>query len=69
MFITGKVPKIISDQNKAHGHYDIWIRMIKTCVLSIIKLLDLLFNNCVKRGVFIWEMANVFPVHKKTVNN
>ena len=41
--------------------------MIKICGSSIFKPLQLLFNNCVKQGVFpnIWKMANVLPVHKR----
>ena len=68
-----KISKFIQtlDQNKAHGHDDISVRMIKICGSSIIKPLQLLFNNCLKQEVFpnIWKMANVLPVHKKIVNN
>ena len=64
-----KISKIIQtlDQNKAHGHDDISVRMIKMCGSSIIKPLQLLFNNCVELGVFpnIWKMANVLPVQTK----
>ena len=37
------------------------------CGSSIIKPLQLLFNNCVKQGVYpnIWKLANVLPVQKK----
>ena len=37
------------------------------CGSSIIKPLQLLFNNCVKQGVYpnIWKLDNVLPVHKK----
>ena len=50
---SGKISKIIRtlDQNKAHGHNDISARMIKVCESSIIKPLQLIFNNCVKQGV------------------
>ena len=56
-----KISKIIqtSDQNKDHEHDGIFVRMTKICESSIIKPLQLLFNNCVKQGVFpnIWKMA------------
>ena len=65
-----KISKIIQtlDQNKAHGHDDISARMIKMCGSSIIKSLQLLFDNYVRQIVFpnIWKMANVLPVHKKS---
>ena len=67
-----KILKIIQilDQNKADGHDHIPASMVKMCGSSIIQPLQMLFNNSVKQGVFhnIWKMANVLPVHKKTVN-
>ena len=42
-------------------------RMLKFCGPSVIKPLSLLFNNCLRDGVFPkdLEKANVIPVHKK----
>ena len=40
------------NSNKAHGHDDISIRMLKLCGPSIIKPLSLLFNNCLRDGAF-----------------
>ena len=43
------------------------IRMLKLCGPSVIKPFSLLFNNCLRDGVFPndWTKANVIPVHKK----
>ena len=53
--------------NKAHGHDDISIRMIKLCGQSIIKPLSIIFKNCIVNGIFpdIWKKFNIIPVHKK----
>ena len=40
------------NSNKAHGHDDISIRMLKNCEPSVIKPLSLLFNNFLRDGVF-----------------
>ena len=52
---------------KAHEHDGISIRMLKPCGPSVIKSLSLLFNKCLRDGVFPddWKKANVIPVHKK----
>ena len=64
-----KILKLIQglNSNKAHGHDGISIRMLKICGPSVIKPLSLLFNNCLRDGVFPndWKKANVIPVHKK----
>ena len=53
--------------NKAHGHDDISIRMIKLCGQSIVKPLSIIFKNCIDNGIFpdIWKKSNIIPVHKK----
>ena len=38
--------------NKAHGHDDISIRMIKLCDQSIVKPLSIIFKNCIDNGIF-----------------
>ena len=55
------------NSNKALGHDGISIRMLKLCGPSAIKPLSLLFNNCLRDGVFpnVWKKANAIPVHKK----
>ena len=40
------------DANKAHGHYDISIRMLKLSQKSILKPLKLIFENCLRTGLF-----------------
>ena len=43
----------------------------KLCEPSVIKPLSLLFNNCLKDGVFPndWKKANVIPVYKKEIRD
>ena len=55
------------DANKAHGHDDISIRMLKLSSKSILKLLKLLFENCLWTGIFPgqWKNVNIVPIHKK----
>ena len=61
--------------NKAHGHDDISIRMIKICDKSLLKPLIILFENSTKSSCYpdIWKRSNIIPVHKKNdkqlVNN
>ena len=61
--------------NKAHGHDDISIRMIKICDKSLIKPLTFLFKTSVRSSHYpdIWKKSNIIPVHKKNdkrlVNN
>ena len=49
-FCVDDIVKIIRllDQNKAHGHNEILIRMIKLCASSISKPLHLIFRNCIE---------------------
>ena len=53
--------------NKAHGHDDISIWMIKSYSKSIVKPLSMIFNNCIDTGTFldIWKWSNIMLVHKK----
>ena len=65
-----KILKLIQGLNssKAHVHDGISIRMLKIFGLSVITPLSLLFNNCLRDGVFPnnWKKKkNVVPVHKK----
>ena len=68
-FCTDDIVKIIKslDPNKAHGHDEISIRMIKLCATSISKPLSVLFRNCFQNQCFPkeWKKANIVPVHKK----
>ena len=55
------------DPNKAHGHDILSIRLLKLCGKSICKLLDLIFQSCIKQRVsYRTKKANVVPVHKKS---
>ena len=53
--------------NKAHGHDEISIRMLKLCESAITEPLYLIFKNCLSSNTFpdVWKKANVIPVHKK----
>ena len=68
-FSESDVIKIIRalDVNKAHGHYNILVRMIKLCNNSVAHPLTLIFRNSMVAGTFAtqWKRANIFPIHKK----
>ena len=53
--------------NKAHGHDDISIRMIKMCDESLLRPLSIIFRNSLKSSTYptTWKKANIIPVHKK----
>ena len=55
------------DINKAHGHDEVSIRMLKLCDKSIVKPLSIIFKNCKIKKTFpnLWKKANVVPIHKK----
>ena len=68
-FNNADILKIIKhlNINKAHGHDEISVRMIKLCAQSIVKPLSVIFKNCINNGTFlgIWKKPNILPVHKK----
>ena len=68
-----KILRIIRNLNlnKAHGWDEISVRMIKMCDNSLIIPLKLIFQNCLRHGIFpeTWKRANVVPVHKKNEKN
>ena len=68
-----KILKIIRNlnSNKAHGWDGISVKMIKICDESLIVPLRLIFENCLRKGIFPepWKRANVVPVHKKNEKN
>ena len=55
------------DPNKAYGHDEITMNMIKVCASSIAKPLAILLRNCLKSECFPkeWKKANIVTVHKK----
>ena len=67
-FCVDDIVKIIRslDLNKAHGHDEISICMIKFCGSSISKPLHLIFRNWLETESFPkeWKKANITPVHK-----
>ena len=68
-FSQDDIAKIIQnlDPNKAHGHDNISIRMLKICGSSIYKPLEMIFKQCIETGFFPseWKKANIVPIHKK----
>ena len=68
-FSDDQILKILRalDINKAHGHDEISIRMLKLWAKSIITPLSLLFQNCITTRAFpdTWKKSNIVPVHKK----
>ena len=67
--IASDIRKIIKalKVNKAHGHDEISIRMLKICESAITEPIYLIFKNCLSSNTFpgVWKKANVIPVHKK----
>ena len=63
------------DVDKAHGHDNISIRMLKICDSAIVEPLTIVFNSCINQSMFpdIWKKSNICPIHKKgdkpTINN
>ena len=55
------------DPNKAHGHDEISIGMLKICGDSICRPLSIIFKTCLRTGIFPleWKKANIVPIHKK----
>ena len=59
------------NQDKAHGWDDILVRMIRLCNRELVFPLKLIFENCLRQGVFPekWKNANVVPFHEKNEKN
>ena len=68
-FDNNDILKIIRSLNinKAHGHDDISVRMIKMCDESLVHPLSLIFRGCIDTGIYpdIWKKSNIVPVHMK----
>ena len=68
-FSESDVIKIIRtlDVNKAHGHDNISVRMIKLCINSVDHSLTLIFQNSMSAGTFPtqWKRADIVPIHEK----
>ena len=69
MFSEDDIAKIIQnlDPNKARGHNQISIRMLKIWGKTICKLLEYIFHECLNTGLFPleWKKTNLVPVYKK----
>ena len=52
--------------NKAHGHYDISIRILKILV-EVVETLSLIYKNCIDSGIFpdIWKTSHIIGTYKK----
>ena len=63
------IEKIIAslNPNKAHGHENISIRMLKICGNTIFKPLELSFKQALTTSVFPseWKKGNIVPCYKK----
>ena len=59
------------DCNKAHGHDEISLHMIKIYASSISKPLTTIYRNYLESKCFHkeWKKANIVPVHKKMIKN
>ena len=53
--------------NKARGHDEISMRMIKICDEALVKPLSLICKNCINTAIFqnIWKKSNIALVYKK----
>ena len=63
-FSDNDILKIIRslDINKAHGHDDISVRMVKICDDAIKKPLSIMYKNCIKTGIYpnTWKLQISF---------
>ena len=68
-FSAEDIGKIIQclDHNKAHGHDNISIRMLKICGDTICKPLEMIYSQALTSGSFPseWKKGNIVPIHKK----
>ena len=53
--------------NKAHGHDEISVRMVKICDEALVKPLSLIYKNCINKGIFpdIWKKIKYYPSLQK----
>ena len=72
-FSHDKIAKVIQnlDPNKAHGHDNITIHMLKVCGPSIYKHLEIVFNQFIETSVFPseWKKGKTVPIHEKGQTN
>ena len=67
-FTKDDILRIINklDPNKAYGHHEISIRMLKIYGDSICRPPSIIFKTCLRTGIFPleWKKANIVYVHK-----
>ena len=72
-FSEDDIAKIMQnlDPNKAHGHDQISICMLKICGKTICKPAECIFRKCLNTGLFPleWKKANLVPVYKWNSKN
>ena len=72
-FSREKILNIIRalDSNKSSGWDGVSPRMIKVYDSSIVNHLLIIFETCIREGIFpdMWKMSNVCPIHKKESKN
>ena len=53
--------------NNSNGHDNISIKMIKICDKAKVKLLSIIYKNCIGTGRFpdLWKKSSIIPVHEK----
>ena len=58
------------NSNKAHGHENISIRILKICGDTICKPLEIVFKQALTTGAFPsqWKKGNIIPCYKKATN-
>ena len=56
--------------NKANGHDDISIRMLKKYDSEVVEPISLIYKNRLDSGIFpdIWKRSHIIPKYKKMVN-
>ena len=67
-YVTDIEKIIVSlNPNKAHGHDNISIRLLKICDHTICKSLELIFKQALTTGVFLseWKKGNILLCYKK----
>ena len=68
-FSQDDIGKIIQNlnPNKAHGHDNISIQMLKICDSSIYGPVEFIFKEALSAGLFSsnWKKGNIVPVYKK----
>ena len=72
-FSSDSISKIIRNlnSNKAHGFDNISVKMIKLCGEALCEPLAIIFNDCLKTGIFPadWKKGNIIPIYKKGDKN